>query len=91
MSCKKKNHFPFFFPLCLVSTSLCEPNPCLNGGVCVASQSGQQSFTCNCPFGFEGNLCQRSKYYRRDTNISELIIFVTVIIIIKMREFYSTE
>ena len=38
----------------------CTPNLCLNGGTCV---DGLQSFTCLCPSGFYGNLCESSKSY----------------------------
>ncbi|XP_077985321.1 dorsal-ventral patterning protein tolloid-like [Glandiceps talaboti] len=33
----------------------CFPNPCLHGGTC---GNGKFSFTCNCPIGYGGNLCQ---------------------------------
>ena len=35
----------------------CIPNLCLNGGTCV---DGWQSFTCLCPNGYYGNLCESS-------------------------------
>lgn len=36
--------------------SLCSPNPCLNGGVCV--QNMANIYTCNCPFGYSGKNCE---------------------------------
>ncbi len=33
----------------------CDPNPCLNGGACT---DGVNSFTCECPAGFEGDTCE---------------------------------
>ena len=36
----------------------CQPNPCLNNGVCVGEVD---SFTCDCPNGFGGNTCSISK------------------------------
>ena len=41
-------------------SDLCEPNPCLNGGVC--SQISNVQFICNCVNGFTGTTCQTSKY-----------------------------
>lgn len=35
----------------------CNPNPCLNGGTCVDG-AGVGNFTCNCPTGFTGTLCE---------------------------------
>ena len=36
----------------------CNPNPCLNGAVCV---DGINSYTCNCPAGYTGVNCEISK------------------------------
>ncbi|KAJ1528673.1 hypothetical protein ONE63_007067 [Megalurothrips usitatus] len=36
----------------------CESNPCLNGGTCLNSGSGE-GFSCVCREGFEGERCQR--------------------------------
>ena len=33
----------------------CDPDQCLNGATCV---NGASSFTCTCPTGFSGILCQ---------------------------------
>ena len=38
---------------------MCEPNPCMNGGHCVASQG---SYICMCTNGFSGWNCQVSEY-----------------------------
>ena len=34
----------------------CLPEPCLNGGSCIGVQ--ERGFTCNCSYGFGGDLCQ---------------------------------
>ena len=34
----------------------CEPNPCQNGGRCVAHYFGG-GFDCECPLGFRGTTC----------------------------------
>lgn len=35
----------------------CQPNPCLNGGRCIAHFFGG-GFDCECPLGFRGTTCQ---------------------------------
>ncbi|XP_036439056.1 hepatocyte growth factor activator isoform X3 [Colossoma macropomum] len=42
--------------------SLCEPNPCKNGGVCTPVPQ-QHSFECACPDAFMGPACELSKCY----------------------------
>ena len=46
---------------------LCHPSPCHNGGSC---ESHDGVFTCYCPQGFAGSLCQhdltKSRYVRPD-------------------------
>ena len=37
----------------------CASGPCQNGGVC---EDGVNGFTCQCPLGFSGTFCERSKY-----------------------------
>ena len=39
------------------NTSLCQSNPCMNGGSC---QDGGSNFFCNCQFPFTGPLCATS-------------------------------
>merc|ERR1712110_994308 len=36
--------------------SVCDPNPCFNGGVCSVSHEGK--FNCTCPAGFGGDKCE---------------------------------
>ena len=36
--------------------SICNPNPCLNSGVCTVGNSG--TFVCACPAGFIGTRCE---------------------------------
>eukprot|EP00118_Oscarella_pearsei_P004025 m.16707 g.16707 ORF g.16707 m.16707 type:complete len:3154 (+) comp27089_c0_seq1:214-9675(+) len=42
-----------------LSCALCEPNPCLNGGVCSVDSNGM-AFSCRCPSGFDGPLCEQT-------------------------------
>ncbi|XP_037637288.1 hyaluronan-binding protein 2-like isoform X1 [Sebastes umbrosus] len=49
--CKCKE--PFQPPRC-VHMSLCEPNPCRNGGQCI---NDGNDFECECPLGFRGRFC----------------------------------
>ncbi|XP_076020560.1 factor VII-activating protease-like [Genypterus blacodes] len=49
--CKCKE--PFQPPHC-VTTALCEPNPCKNGGTCVKDG---EDFDCECPVGYNGRFC----------------------------------
>lgn len=45
--------------LLLCKDSVCEPNPCRNGGQC--TQEGND-FDCQCPEGFSGRFCHVGKY-----------------------------
>ena len=36
----------------------CEPNPCLNGGVCVDASASDETLSCSCADGFIGALCE---------------------------------
>lgn len=49
--CKCK--LPFQPPHCR-SYTLCEPNPCKNGGICV---NDGEDFDCQCPVGYRGRFC----------------------------------
>lgn len=47
----------------------CSSSPCKNGGTCVDISNG---FTCICPAGKSGTLCETSKF---QTNITYLYVF----------------
>ncbi|XP_044070372.1 hyaluronan-binding protein 2-like isoform X2 [Siniperca chuatsi] len=49
--CKCKE--PFQPPDC-TSFSVCEPNPCRNGGICIKDGN---DFDCQCPSGYRGRFC----------------------------------
>ena len=49
----------FSFPL---DIDECNPNPCLNGAVCV---DGINGYSCVCPAGFSGINCETSKDWKQ--------------------------
>uniref|UniRef100_A0A8C6SIB9 trypsin n=1 Tax=Neogobius melanostomus TaxID=47308 RepID=A0A8C6SIB9_9GOBI len=52
----KCNH-PYTPPSCKRGT-MCNPNPCQNGGTCIKGPSRRRSsFTCSCPSGYTGKFC----------------------------------
>ncbi|KAK7111927.1 uncharacterized protein [Littorina saxatilis] len=44
-------------PRCEIDDTVCDPNPCKNGGTCEDSGSGVRA-TCVCPAGFTGSMCE---------------------------------
>ena len=42
----------------IVDIDECESNPCQNGGTCL---DGEDGFMCECPEGFEGQLCDQGR------------------------------
>ena len=42
-----------------MTTAVCDSNPCLNNGTC--SYSNHSDYTCTCPDGYQGLICQYSK------------------------------
>ena len=48
-------HTAAAFNSCAIVNS-CSPDPCQNNGTCQQHSDGE--FTCNCPIGFAGSLCQ---------------------------------
>ncbi|XP_072479058.1 hyaluronan-binding protein 2 [Notamacropus eugenii] len=50
------NH-PYQGPSCSKVFSACRPNPCKNGGNCRRNRR-RSKFTCSCPEGFKGKLCE---------------------------------
>ena len=48
---------------CLKDIDVCTPNPCQNGGTCLAS-SDSLSYTCKCSTGFSGFNCQTSNFQK---------------------------
>ena len=53
----------------------CDPNPCLNGGVCVPGFGAE--FTCECKDGYVGRLCHAGKY-----NLLNLLNFLELLNVI---------
>lgn len=49
-----------YFFLAFSAPSVCEPNPCLNGGNC--SDTGNNTFNCTCPPGIGGVNCTEGMY-----------------------------
>ena len=45
----------------LLNLQACQPNPCLNGGVC--SDAENNRFKCKCPRGFSGDACQTGQLF----------------------------
>uniref|UniRef100_A0A8C6WGT5 trypsin n=1 Tax=Neogobius melanostomus TaxID=47308 RepID=A0A8C6WGT5_9GOBI len=57
----KCNH-PYTPPSCKRGT-MCNPNPCQNGGTCIKGPSRRRSsFTCSCPSGYTGKFCNVGPY-----------------------------
>ena len=51
----------FCFSHVKAPTGPCSSAPCINGGVCRdygVDESGQQTYTCECPVGFSGMNCE---------------------------------
>jgi len=53
--CQAKDSQATSAPATSAPAGPCENSPCLNGGVCVVSGD---TFTCNCPQGYIGTVCQ---------------------------------
>lgn len=60
--------------LFLFKVSVCEPNPCRNGGKCI--QDGND-FDCDCPQGYKGRFCHVGKYYTLYYCLTEIITMLT--------------
>jgi hypothetical protein len=41
--------------------SVCDSNPCQNGGVCVVDILDSSVFTCICPPGYQGDFCSQGR------------------------------
>lgn len=57
--------------ICNVDVDECNSNPCLNGATCTDNVA---SFTCTCPIGFTGKLCETNI---NDCEVSNLTYFCT--------------
>lgn len=64
--------FIFSFP-----DSVCEPNPCKNGGTCVRAGN---DFDCQCAPGYGGSFCHVGKYNTAVMLLSHALAHTTVII-----------
>ena len=52
---------PFFSGVfCEMALPVCDPNPCLFGGVC---REQQFTFSCQCPLGRGGRTCEEGEFY----------------------------
>ena len=49
----------------------CDPNPCLNGGVCT---NGNNFYTCNCKEGHSGKNCTGSMFHHIDSFKINLVL-----------------
>lgn len=59
------------------SDDVCQPrNPCQNGGSCLFNTQVANGYTCRCPPGFNGNLCQNTGYYTITNYIKMLCHFI---------------
>jgi hypothetical protein len=64
----------------------CDPNPCLNGGVCFGSSSASSGYTCTCSTGYRGVRCEQTINYctsfslsgNSNPSYSECLIYATV-------------
>ena len=41
-----------------ISSDTCDPDPCLNSGVCTTTTAG---YSCSCAVGFSGSRCERGE------------------------------
>lgn len=54
-SLKSNSSFAIFYS----DRNECDPNPCLNNGVCI---DGINTYSCGCKGGYAGKNCETSKY-----------------------------
>ena len=59
--------FTFTYPKCTFIDASCQPNPCLNNGVCSTNQTIVAGISaiiakCQCPNGFYGDNCQYKNF-----------------------------
>lgn len=51
----KYNFFSSLGKVCSIDINECNSNPCMNGATCIDNIA---SFTCSCPIGIVGKLCE---------------------------------
>uniref|UniRef100_H2ZX97 Hyaluronan binding protein 2 n=1 Tax=Latimeria chalumnae TaxID=7897 RepID=H2ZX97_LATCH len=49
--------YPYQPPNCTKATSVCNPNPCTNEGIC-KSEGEKSTFSCTCPESYRGTFCE---------------------------------
>lgn len=52
----------FYGRNCEFSGDICDDNPCMNGGNCKMDAEDPRGYSCNCPQGISGNLCEIDEY-----------------------------
>jgi hypothetical protein len=74
---------------CFLTRSSCQPNPCMNGAICVPAdvRISEYNFTCLCKEGFTGTQCQyiQSQIEISFSNVKPIPLFLYIHFITVMR------
>lgn len=63
--------FIYLGKICNIDVNECNSNPCLNGATCIDNVA---SFTCSCPIGLTGMLCETNI---NDCEVSIRFVFIS--------------